>query len=207
MKRKIAACLCAILVSSSLICGCGDSGKSAEKTSSTTETSAKEATETAEATSDVSEIEVEEITEAETESAEAEETAAETEEAASCDLEDGTYIANVDTDSSMFHINETCEGTCTLTVEKGKMTAHLVLGGTGIVNLYQGSAEDAQKEGAELIEPVTESVTYSDGITEEVFAFDVPCPVLDEEFPVAIVGEKGNWYDHTVIISNPVPAE
>ena len=41
------------------------------------------------------------------------------------------------------------------------------------MNLYPGLAEDAQKEGAEVLEPTTDSVTYSDGITEEVYGFDV----------------------------------
>ncbi len=32
------------------------------------------------------------------------------EELEKIDLEDGEYIANFDTDSSMFHVNETCAG-------------------------------------------------------------------------------------------------
>ena len=31
-----------------------------------------------------------------------------------------------------------------------------------------GLAEDAQKEGAELLQPTTDTVTYSDGLTDEV---------------------------------------
>ena len=75
------------------------------------------------------------------------------------------------------------------------------------MNLYPGLAEDAQKEGAEVLEPTTDSVTYSDGITEEVYGFDVPVPALDEEFDLALLGTKGTWYDHKVIVSNPEPAE
>ena len=87
------------------------------------------------------------------------------------------------------------------------MTIHVSLASKNIVNLYPGLAEDAQKEGAEVLEPTTDSVTYSDGITEEVYGFDVPVPTLDEEFDLALLGTKGTWYDHKVIVSNPEPVE
>ena len=87
------------------------------------------------------------------------------------------------------------------------MTIHVSLASKNIVNLYPGLAEDAQKEGAEVLEPTTDSVTYSDGITEEVYGFDIPVPALDEEFDLALLGTKGTWYDHKVIVSNPEPAE
>ena len=122
-------------------------------------------------------------------------------------LEDGVYSADFDTDSSMFHVSEACDGKGTLTVENGQMTIHVSLASQNIVNLYPGLAEDAQKEGAELLEPTVDSVTYSDGITEEVYGFDIPVPALDEEFDVALVGTKGTWYDHKVSVSNPEPME
>lgn len=53
----------------------------------------------------------------------------------------------------------------------------------------------------------TDTVTYSDGISEEVYGFDIPVPVLDEEFDLALVGTKGKWYDHKVSVSNPQPQE
>ena len=40
-------------------------------------------------------------------------------------LEDGTYTAEFDTDSSMFHVNEARDGKGTLTVEDGQMTLHI----------------------------------------------------------------------------------
>ena len=48
------------------------------------------------------------------------------------------------------------------------MTVHISLGSQNIVNLYPGLAEDAEKEGAELLEPTKDEVTYSDGMTETV---------------------------------------
>lgn len=121
--------------------------------------------------------------------------------------EDGVYTAEFITDSSMFHVNEACDGKGTLTVEDGVMTIHVSLVSRNIVNLYYGTAEEAQEEGAALIEPTEDEVTYSDGYTETVYGFDIPVPALDEEFSVAIIGTKGVWYDHTVSVSNPVRIE
>ena len=42
------------------------------------------------------------------------------------DLEDGVYIVDFNTDSSMFHVNETCDGKGTLTVKDGKMTGEVL---------------------------------------------------------------------------------
>ncbi|SEI96566.1 hypothetical protein SAMN02910453_1722 [Lachnospiraceae bacterium A10] len=131
----------------------------------------------------------------------------ETVETSSLGLEDGTYTVDFNTDSTMFHINDAYDGKATLTVEDGQGTVHIVLVSKNIVNLYLGTAEDAQKEGAELLEPTVESVTYSDGLTEDVNAFDVPVAAIDEEFDLALVGTKGTWYDHKVSVSNPVASE
>lgn len=122
-------------------------------------------------------------------------------EEAKAPVEDGTYTVEFKSDSSMFHINETLDNKATLTVEDGKMMVHLTLQSKNIVNLYQGLSEDAEKDGAELIEPTVDEVTYSDGMTEEVYGFDVPVPCLDEEFDLALIGTHGNWYDHKVSVS------
>ena len=104
----------------------------------------------------------------------------------------------------MFHVNEADKGTGTLTVKDGKMTVHIRLVSKKIVNLYAGTAEEAKSDEAGVIQPSTDAVTYEDGTTEEVYGFDVPVPALDKEFDVAILGEKGAWYDHKVSVSNPV---
>ena len=122
-------------------------------------------------------------------------------------LEDGVYSAEFDTDSSMFHVNEAKEGRGILKVEEGKMTIHVSLVSKSIVNLFVGTAEDAQKEGAELLEPTIDQVTYSDGYTEDVYGFDIPVPALDEEFDLAIIGKKEKWYDHKVSVTDPQPME
>lgn len=199
MKKKIIAVLCMAVLTCALLTGCSgaDSQKAAEP--------AEEAvSEPEEASEPEGATEPEEISEPESAS-EPEETSQTAEPAVV--LEDGVYTADFDTDSSMFHINEACEGKGTLTVENGSMVIHISLVSKNIENLFLGLAEDAQKDGADIIQPTTDTVTYSDGMTEEVYGFDVPVPVLDEEFDLAIFGKKGTWYDHKVSVSNPEKAE
>lgn len=184
MKRKMILSISMAVLTAALLAGCGSPKE--QETASGPETAEESGTE------DVSVA-----------AEEQEEEAA----APAAALEDGVYTAKFDTDSGMFHVNEACDGRGTLTVENGEMVIHVSLTSKNIVNLYPGLAEDARKEGAELLEPTTDSVTYSDGITEEVYGFDIPVPVLEEEFDVALVGKKGTWYDHKVSVSDPEKAE
>ena len=117
-------------------------------------------------------------------------------------LKDGTYTAEFDTDSSMFHVNEASDGKGTLAVEDGQMTLHISLQSKKIVNLYVGMAADAPDHEADWLQPTTDTVTYSDGTSEEVYGFDVPVEALDTDFQLAILGTKGKWYDHTVSVRN-----
>ena len=118
-------------------------------------------------------------------------------------IADGVYSADFKTDSSMFHVNEAYKGKGTLTVKDGKMVIHVTLVSKSIVNLFLGTAEDAQKSGAKLLQPTTDTVKYSDGTTEEAYGFDIEVPFLNDEFDCAIIGTKGKWYDHKVSVSNP----
>ena len=122
-------------------------------------------------------------------------------------LEDGTYEAEFKTDSGMFHVNEANDGKGILTVKDGQMSIHISLTSKNIVNLFVGKAADAKKDGAELLQPTTDTVTYDDGTTEEVNGFDVPVKALDKDFDLALIGTKGKWYDHTVSVTNPVKVD
>ena len=121
----------------------------------------------------------------------------------SSSLTDGTYSVSFNTDSSMFHVNEANNGRGVLTVKDGKMTIHISLVSKKIVNLFAGTAADAAKDGAAVLEPTTDKVTYEDGTVEEVYGFDVPVESLDKEFDLAVLGTKGEWYDHKVSVSDP----
>ena len=179
MKKRIAMILAVAALASSLA-ACSQSVP-AETTAPETTAVVTEAPETTEP----------ETTEALTEAAPA--------------LEDGVYLANFNTDSSMFHANETKNGKGTLTVKDGQMTIHVSLASTSILNLYPGLAEDAQKDGAVLLQHTEDEVTYPDGLTETVYGFDIPVPALDQEFDLALIGKKGKWYDHKVSVTDPEP--
>lgn len=122
-------------------------------------------------------------------------------------LEDGEYLVDFDTDSTMFHVNEVMNKKAKLTVENGVGTLHLVMPSKNVLHLYLGLAEDAKENEADWIAPTTEEVTYEDGLSEEVYAFDVPLGVIGEEFDLALIGKKEVWYDHKVSASNPVVYE
>ena len=125
--------------------------------------------------------------------------------AAEAALPDGVYTADFETDSSMFHTSEACNGKGTLTVENGVMTFHVSLASKKIVNLYVGMAADAEANKADWLLPTTDTVTYSDGTSEEVYGYDIPVAAVDQDFQLALLGTKGKWYDHTVSIRNAQP--
>ena len=130
----------------------------------------------------------------------------ESEATAEAALPDGVYTADFNTDSSMFHVSEACDGKGTLTVADGKMTMHVSLQSQKIVNLYLGMAADAPDHEADWLQPTVDTVTYSDGTSDEVYGFDIPLEAVDTDFQLAILGTKGTWYDHTVSVANAEPA-
>ena len=197
MKKNIIIAIALLAVT--LSGGCGNNNN-AQESDSAVDVTVEEDTEQSSET--VTETLPEEPMEEEPESDETDKQNQDTAE-----LADGIYTAGFSADSSMFRVNETCEGKGTLTVENGEMTIHITLGSKKILNLYPGLAEDASEEGAELLLPTEDTVTYSDGMTEEVYGFDVPVPLLESEFDLALIGIKGKWYDHKVSVSNPVPLE
>lgn len=144
-------------------------------------------------------------TPAATEAAGSEATAPTAEPQTEAALPDGVYTAEFKTDSSMVHANEACDGKGTLTVTDGKMTFHVSLASKKIVNLYLGTAEDAPSHESDWLQPTTDTVTYSDGTSDEVYGYDIPLDAVDTDFQLAILGTKGTWYDHTVSVRNAEP--
>jgi uncharacterized glyoxalase superfamily protein PhnB len=198
--KPLAAALCAAAMSFG-IAACGSAAPAASSSGSTSAVSAA----SPEAASSSKNTAASSESAAASSGTSASSASAEVQEVSS--LKDGTYDADFTTDSKMFRVNDACNGKGKLTVKDGKMTIHISLVSENIVNLFEGTAADAQKEGAELIQPTTDTVTYDDGTTEEVYGFDVPVPALDQEFDLALLGTKGKWYDHKVKVSNPAAAE
>ena len=213
MKQRTAAILCAAVMGASLLAGCGTgTGNSASESSSATQIQSQSGAEETAASSGVSAASSAAVStsssDAAGQSSETVSGSASASSTASAGAEvpaDGTYTAEFTSDSPMFKVNEANDGKGTLTVKDGKMVIHVSLTSENIVNLFAGTKEDAQKDGAELLQPTVDTVTYSDGTTEDVYGFDIPVPALDNEFPVALIGKKGKWYDHMVTVTNPVP--
>ena len=128
------------------------------------------------------------------------------EQPAEAALPDGVYTAEFVTDSSMFHASEAVDGKGTLTVADGKMTFHVSLQSQKIVNLYVGMAADAADHEGDWLQPTVDTVTYSDGTSDEVYGYDIPVEAVDTDFQLALLGTKGTWYDHVVSVENAVPA-
>ena len=109
-----------------------------------------------------------------------------------------TTKASFKTDSSMFRVNEAHSGMGVVTVKDGKMMIHVSLSGKKIVNMYVGTAADAKNDEAHWLRPTEDRIEHSDGLKETVFGFDIPFQNFGEDFPLAILGTKGVWYDHKV---------
>ena len=200
---KRASLLLTLALCCLLLTACGGSKTESASPAAAPATEAPAVEATAEPVPEVTEAPAPEVTEAPAE--EPEEAPAEEISVENGMLPDGTYDVKFSTDSSMFHVSEANNGRGVLTVKNGEMTIHISLGSQKIVNLFYGTAEDAKKDGAAIIEPTLDTVTYSDGMSEEVFGFDVPVPALDVEFDCALIGTKGVWYDHKVMVSDPQP--
>ncbi|MGF0033601.1 hypothetical protein ACQRBN_11630 [Bariatricus sp. SGI.154] len=194
MKQKMVSILCVAVLICTMLAGCGKDASTGNSDGGSSDAVSEDSADGSSDDEDASESGEAPGTEDASES-----------EGAGVELADGVYSAKFDTDSSMFHVNEANEGKGVLTVENGEMSIHVSLVSKNIINLFVGTAEDAQKDGANILEPTTDTVTYSDGMNEEVYGFDIPVPAIGEEFDVALLGKKDKWYDHKVSVSDPQP--
>ena len=102
----------------------------------------------------------------------------------------------------MFSVNETFKGRGVLTVKDGKMWIHVSLRGNKINHLFCGTAAEATNSRSRWLDPTVDTVTYDDGTEEKVSGFNIPVEKIGVEFPVALIGKKGIWYDHMVSVSD-----
>lgn len=107
------------------------------------------------------------------------------------ELNDGTYEIEVKSSSSMFKI-ESCE----LTVADGSMTAVMMMGGKGYLQLFMGTGEEAA--GAE-------ETAYIPVVEDEAGAhtFEVPVEALDMGIDCAAFSKKKEkWYDRVLVFNS-----
>ena len=103
-------------------------------------------------------------------------------------VKDGTYSVAVKSSSKMFDITA-----CELTVEGGKMTATMHMGGKGYLYVYMGTGEQAAAADEANYIPFTEQ---ADG----THSFTVPVDALDEGIDCAAFSKKKEkWYDRTIL--------
>lgn len=103
-------------------------------------------------------------------------------------VKDGTYSVAVKSSSKMFDITA-----CELTVESGKMTATMHMGGKGYLYVYMGTGEQAAAADEADYIPFTEQ---ADG----THSFTVPVDALDEGIDCAAFSKKKEkWYDRTIL--------
>ena len=103
-------------------------------------------------------------------------------------VKDGTYNVPVKSSSKMFDITA-----CELTVESGKMTATMHMGGKGYLYVYMGTGEQAAAADEADYIPFTEQ---ADG----THSFTVPVDALDEGIDCAAFSKKKEkWYDRTIL--------
>ncbi len=103
-------------------------------------------------------------------------------------VKDGTYSVTVSSSSKMFDITA-----CKLTVEGGKMTATMHMGGKGYLYVYMGTGEQAAAADEADYIPFTEE---ADG----THSFTVPVDALDEGIDCAAFSKKKEkWYDRTIL--------
>lgn len=103
-------------------------------------------------------------------------------------VKDGTYHVTVKSSSKMFDITS-----CELTVEGGKMTAVMHMGGTGYLYVYMGTGEQAAAASESDYIPFTEE---ADG----THSFTVPLTRSTEGIDCAAFSKKKEkWYDRTIL--------
>lgn len=112
------------------------------------------------------------------------------------ELADGTYEVAVNCSSSMFLIESAA-----LTVEGGKASVCLTMGGTGYLYVYPGTAEEAAEA------PEEEYISYEEN-EEGLHTFTIPVEELDAVTKCAAYSKRKElWYDRSLaFVSTSLPA-
>lgn len=113
------------------------------------------------------------------------------------EVKDGTYEINVESSSSMFRIVK-----AELTVQDGSMSAVLTLGGTGYLQLFMGTGEEAVAADASAYIGYVED---ADG----AYTYTVPVEALNQKIDCAAFSKrKEKWYDRTLVFdAESLPAD
>ena len=98
----------------------------------------------------------------------------------------------INDDGSIFHLH----------LRPEQLSDRVILRGNKINHLFCGTAAEAKNSRSRWLDPTVDTVTYDDGTEEKVSGFNIPVEKIGVEFPVALIGKKGIWYDHMVSVSD-----
>ena len=105
-------------------------------------------------------------------------------------VSDGSYKANVTSNSSMFKVTD-----CILTSKNGEMTAKITLSGTGYDYLYVGTSAEAALDKSKWIPYVVDK--------NGMYTYTIPVSLLDTGISVAAFSHKKQiWYDRTLTFAS-----
>lgn len=104
------------------------------------------------------------------------------------ELDNGTYIIEVESSSSMFRVVK-----AELTVTDSGMSGVITLSGTGYGKLYMGTAKEAEAAAKEDCIPYVED-------EEGAYTYTIPVKALDEPIDCAAFSKKKEtWYDRQLV--------
>jgi len=113
-------------------------------------------------------------------------------------LKNGKYTVSFATADKlgMIGLNDALNGKTTLTVKGGKMSVYVPMKGVGLTKAFAGTAKDAKKKGAKIINGKKVVVG-----NQEVLAFNIPVKNLNKKFPVSFYSKrKKKWYQKSVTV-------
>lgn len=112
-------------------------------------------------------------------------------------VEDGSYLIEVESSSSMFRIVK-----AELQVENGEMEATLTLSGKGYLKLFMGTGEEALEADEDEFIPFIQD-------EEGAYTYTVPVEVLNQEIDCAAYSKrKEKWYDRQLVfLASSLPGD
>ena len=110
-------------------------------------------------------------------------------------LKDGVYEVTVDSSSSMFRILQ-----CELTVENGKMSAVMMMSGSGYLKVFMGTGREAVEASEADHIPAVDNGNGT-------YTFTVPVKALDQGIDCAAFSRnKEKWYERILVFrANSLP--
>ncbi len=181
--KKMGYFLIVSLLSCILLYGCGNSGQNVSSTAESSGTSSA-----AESSSTIA-------------SSVASSSASNEASVNKLNLDDGYYMATLTSQDAKFQVNTRMKGLGNLIVEDSLGNISVTLNSNDITKVFVGTAQDAQKEGASVLEARTTKFNNSNGTSEVFNAFLIPVPDIEKEYDCAYFSTDNKWHDNKIKLS------